>query len=178
MQNRQCKTDFELCSVWISQKLSPCASHNGAHEEQQYRVDTRWRSVVNFMPKLLYPSGNNPSTHWIGDLVGLKASMEASEKIKIASVWNQTSDHWDHSLVTLPTGLFWLHVCRYTDYLCSSLPWLCLNTISGVHFAAGCNTHTHTHKRFHFHQSSEHTSMGRAARHMNKSKWRQSIETQ
>ena len=53
---------------------------------------TRWRSVVNFMPQLLYHSGNNPGAHWIGGLVGLKESRDALENIKISSAWNQTPD--------------------------------------------------------------------------------------
>ena len=48
-------------------------------------VGTRWRWALNITPRPLHPPprGYNPSTHWTGSCVGLRASMNVLEKIKI-----------------------------------------------------------------------------------------------
>jgi hypothetical protein len=143
-----------------------------------------WLPVhVNCMPaQLLYPSGNYPGTQWIAGLVGLKASLDVLKRWKslllgikpqiiVTTAWPlcQLSYSGSSSVSTLTA-----YTLLYPDYA--------LNTTSGVHAAAGFNTHTHTHThihtRFHFHQSSEHTGMGYAACHKNKSEWRHLIVTQ
>jgi len=37
---------------------------------------TKWKWVVRLMPKLLYPLGRNPSTHWIGGWVDADACLD------------------------------------------------------------------------------------------------------
>jgi hypothetical protein len=45
-------------------------------------LGTRWKWVVSFMPRSLYPRERSPDIHWIGGWVGLKAILQAVEKIK------------------------------------------------------------------------------------------------
>jgi hypothetical protein len=50
-----------------------------------FELGTRWRWVVNFTPRLLYPRGRGPGTHWIGGWVGPRAVLDAVVKRKIPS---------------------------------------------------------------------------------------------
>jgi hypothetical protein len=43
----------------------------------------RWRLVVSFPPQLLCPWGKNPGSHWIGDWVGSRASLDVVADRKI-----------------------------------------------------------------------------------------------
>jgi hypothetical protein len=45
-------------------------------------IGTRWRWVVDFMPRPLYPSG----THWVGGWVGPRPGLVNVEKIKFLTV--------------------------------------------------------------------------------------------
>jgi hypothetical protein len=44
----------------------------------------RWRWVVSFRPKLLYPEGKNAVAHWIGDWMDLRDSVHTATKKKSA----------------------------------------------------------------------------------------------
>jgi hypothetical protein len=46
-------------------------------------LGTRWRRVVSFTPRPLYPGEIALCTHWIGGWVGLGAGLDAVEKRKI-----------------------------------------------------------------------------------------------
>jgi hypothetical protein len=46
---------------------------------------TRWRWVVSFTPRPLYPQGKSSGTHWIGDWVGPRAVLDTVVKRKISS---------------------------------------------------------------------------------------------
>jgi hypothetical protein len=48
-------------------------------------LGTRWRWVVSFTPRPLYPRERAPSTHWIGGWVGPRAGLDAEVKRKIPS---------------------------------------------------------------------------------------------
>jgi hypothetical protein len=48
-------------------------------------LGTRWRFVVRFTPRLLYPQEKSPVTHWIGGWVGLRAVLDAVVKRQIPS---------------------------------------------------------------------------------------------
>jgi hypothetical protein len=48
-------------------------------------LSTRWRWVVSFTPRPLYPRGREPGTHWIGGWVGPRAVLDAAVKRKIPS---------------------------------------------------------------------------------------------
>jgi hypothetical protein len=48
-----------------------------------FDLGTRWRWVVSFAPWSLFPREIVSSTHWIGDWVGLRASLDAMEMRKI-----------------------------------------------------------------------------------------------
>jgi hypothetical protein len=49
-------------------------------------LDTSWRWVVSFTPRLLYPQGKSPpGTHWIGGWVGPRAGLDAVVWRKIPS---------------------------------------------------------------------------------------------
>jgi hypothetical protein len=43
---------------------------SGGIDPRIFDLDTRWRWVVSFTPRLLYPQGKSPGTHWIGGWVG------------------------------------------------------------------------------------------------------------
>jgi hypothetical protein len=45
----------------------------------------RWRRVVSFTPRPLYPRERTPGTHWIGGWVGPRAVLNAVVKRKIPS---------------------------------------------------------------------------------------------
>jgi hypothetical protein len=47
-------------------------------------LDTRWRWVVSFTPRLLYSRGKVPCSHCIGGWVGPKACLDVVEKTKIS----------------------------------------------------------------------------------------------
>jgi len=52
----------------------------------------RWRRVVSFFSRPLYPRGKDPSTHWRGGRVGPKADLDAVAKRKNffpVPVWNR-----------------------------------------------------------------------------------------
>jgi hypothetical protein len=46
-------------------------------------LGTRWRWVVSFTPRPLYPQRKNPSTHWIGGWEGPRGGLDAVVKRKI-----------------------------------------------------------------------------------------------
>jgi hypothetical protein len=46
---------------------------------------TKWRWVVRFTPRPLYPQGKSPGTHWIGGVVGPRAVLDTVVKRKIPS---------------------------------------------------------------------------------------------
>jgi hypothetical protein len=48
-------------------------------------LGTRWRWVVSFTPRPLYPRERAPGAHWIGGWVGPKAVLDAEVKRKIPS---------------------------------------------------------------------------------------------
>jgi hypothetical protein len=48
-----------------------------------WHLGTRWRWVVIFTPRLLYPREKSPGTHWIRGWVGPRASLEAVEMRKV-----------------------------------------------------------------------------------------------
>jgi hypothetical protein len=50
-------------------------------------LGTRWRWMVSFTPRLRYPHGKNPCTHWIGGWLGPRAGLDK------ASARTQTTDH-------------------------------------------------------------------------------------
>jgi hypothetical protein len=54
-------------------------------------LDTRWRWVVSFTPRPLYPRKRAPDTYWIGSWVGPRAGLDAVVKRKVPSPW--TPDH-------------------------------------------------------------------------------------
>jgi hypothetical protein len=43
-------------------------------------LGTRWRSVFSFTSRPLYPGERAAGTHWIGDLVDLRAGLDYMEK--------------------------------------------------------------------------------------------------
>jgi hypothetical protein len=43
-------------------------------------LGTRWRRVISFTPRLLYPQRNSPRTQLIGGYVGSGADLDAMEK--------------------------------------------------------------------------------------------------
>jgi len=50
---------------------------------------SEWSQVSNFTLLPLYLWGKNPDTHWIGDLVGLRASLGVLEKqMTYINLWN------------------------------------------------------------------------------------------
>jgi hypothetical protein len=48
-------------------------------------LGTRWRWVVSFTPRKLYPRKRAPATHWIGGRTGLRAVLDAVAKRNIPS---------------------------------------------------------------------------------------------
>jgi hypothetical protein len=46
-------------------------------------LDIRWRWVVSFRLRSLYPRGKNPGIHWIGGWVCFRADLDVVEKRKI-----------------------------------------------------------------------------------------------
>jgi hypothetical protein len=79
---------------WKKVKLSLCLTKH--HAMKTYwgsggiapritDLGTRWRWVVNFTPRPLYPQGKAPGTHWIGGWVGLRAVLDTVLKRKIPS---------------------------------------------------------------------------------------------
>jgi hypothetical protein len=48
-------------------------------------LDTRWRSVVSFTPRPLYPQGKATGTHWIGGWMGPRTGLDAVANRKIPS---------------------------------------------------------------------------------------------
>jgi hypothetical protein len=46
-------------------------------------LDTRWRLVVSFTPRPLYPWERSPCTHWMRDWVDRRGGLEAVEKRKM-----------------------------------------------------------------------------------------------
>jgi hypothetical protein len=50
-----------------------------------FDLGTRWRWVVIFTPRPLYPQGRAPGTHWIGGWVSPRAVLDAVVKRKIPS---------------------------------------------------------------------------------------------
>jgi len=59
-------------TYWGSGGIAPCVLDLG----------TRWRWVVSFTPRPLYPKGRNPDTHWTGGWVGPIAGTDAEAKRK------------------------------------------------------------------------------------------------
>ena len=45
-------------------------------------LDTRWRWIVKFTPRTLYPLRKNPGTHWIGGWVGPRAGLDVFNRRK------------------------------------------------------------------------------------------------
>jgi hypothetical protein len=45
-------------------------------------LDTSWRWVVSFPPRLLYPRGKSPHNHWIGGCVDPRVGLDNMEKWK------------------------------------------------------------------------------------------------
>jgi len=54
------------------------------------KFDTKWRWVVKFTPRPLYPRGKNPDNYSIGSCVGLSVGLVVLEKIKMVSTSNRT----------------------------------------------------------------------------------------
>jgi hypothetical protein len=49
-------------------------------------LGTRWRWVVSYTPRPLYPEEILPGTHWIGGWVGPRAGLDVVEKRKILAL--------------------------------------------------------------------------------------------
>jgi hypothetical protein len=43
-------------------------------------LSTRWRRVISFTPRLLYPQRNSSCPQWIGGCFGPRADLDAMEK--------------------------------------------------------------------------------------------------
>ena len=64
-------------------------------------LGTRWRWVVNLMPRLLFA--------WHRTAVGTRAGLDVSEKRKFSWTYQtQTPDRLVHSAVAIPTAPLWL----------------------------------------------------------------------
>jgi hypothetical protein len=91
--------------VKVKVKLSLCFSLTEHHRIEAYwmsggvaprivSLGTRWRWLVSFTPRTLYPQGRASSTHWIGGWAGTRAGLEAVVRRKIPS---RDSNHWSSS---------------------------------------------------------------------------------
>jgi hypothetical protein len=54
-------------------------------------LGTRWRWVISFTSRSLYPQGKTPGTHWIGSWVGSTAGMDAVVRRKIPSPYRDSN---------------------------------------------------------------------------------------
>jgi hypothetical protein len=81
--------------------LSLCLTTSAIRHEDAWgsgRIDphsldlaTRWGWMVSFTPRPLYPRGNSPGTHWIGDWVGPTTGLDYMEKWKFLQHRNSIS---------------------------------------------------------------------------------------
>jgi len=55
------------------------------HLHSFFDLETRWRKVVSFTPRPLYPQGKRPGTHWIEGWVDHTDVLDAVVKRKIPS---------------------------------------------------------------------------------------------
>jgi hypothetical protein len=67
-----------------SHKMCVADSSSSRHLERRYSstilvVGTRWRRLVSVTPHHFTHEEGGPDTHWIGGLVGPKASLDAVE---------------------------------------------------------------------------------------------------
>jgi hypothetical protein len=68
-------------------------------------LSTRWRWVVSFTLRSLYPQGKTPLvTHWLGGWMGLRADLDAVVKRKIPSPFQDSNSHYP---VRSPTLYHW-----------------------------------------------------------------------
>jgi hypothetical protein len=81
-------------SPYFPQKVVPVLNQASRHEDvlgsggiapRILDIGTRWRWVVSFRPRPLYPRERAPGTHWIGGWVGPKAVLDTVMKRKIPS---------------------------------------------------------------------------------------------
>ena len=78
----------------------------------------RWRWVVSFAPRPLYPLGDKAGTQWIGVWVVPSASRDYLEYRKVCRRLGGTYAKWERSLLkNAPklTGLTPLHSCPYLE---------------------------------------------------------------
>jgi hypothetical protein len=84
------KVKLSLCSTKHYAMKTYCGS--GGIAPRILNLDTRWRWVVNFTPRALYPQGKDPgTTNWIRGWVGPRAVLDTVAKRKIPSPrqeWN------------------------------------------------------------------------------------------
>jgi hypothetical protein len=84
-----------------------------------FDLGTRWRWLVSFIPRQLYPRERAPGTHWIGSWVGPRAVLDAVVKRKIPS---------PHRELNRRTPIVQPVVQRFTDWaiVALDLHWLLL----------------------------------------------------
>jgi hypothetical protein len=69
-------------------------------------LNTRWRWVVNFTLRPLYPRRKNPGTHWIGSWVGLRVGLDAvANKGNPCTCRESNPGCSAHSLITVLTDV-------------------------------------------------------------------------
>jgi hypothetical protein len=72
-----------------------------------HALDARWRWVVSFTPRQLYPQGKAPGTHWIG---GLVCQITFSNRSLYILSYNMT---WHYCAVSLNHKMFSRKVLYY-----------------------------------------------------------------
>ena len=100
-----------------------------AHVVQTYRLpifnlSTRWRWVISFTFRPLYPLTINPGTHWIRGWVGPRASVKALEKRWISCPCQ------NHDSLEIQQSLYWLHYPWHTVKCKPHYSWLSFLHIS------------------------------------------------
>jgi hypothetical protein len=85
--------------------------------------------MVSIAPRLLYPQGKTPGTHWIGGWVGPRAVLDAVVKRKIPSLRRQLNSYADNfefywcSLQPFVIRTSSSSLSHLTFKLCSSVLW-------------------------------------------------------
>jgi hypothetical protein len=83
-----------------------------------FDLGTRWRWVVSFTPRPLYPGERASDTHWIGGWVGPRAVLDAAVKRKIPSPRRESNPR---TQIVQPVAQ------HYTDWAITALRHLYIN---------------------------------------------------
>jgi hypothetical protein len=99
------KVKLSLCFDWAQRHEGVLGSRGKLHSF--FDLSTRWRWVVSFTPRPLYPRVRVPGTHCIGGWVGPRAVLDAVVKRKIPSPRRESNPR---------TPIVQLVTQRYTDW--------------------------------------------------------------